>query len=225
MLAWSSTTELASNGRSAMARDCTVGRRLSAFSEIVTRLVCYRARRRLFLRFTHLLATHSSRPSVRGTSTKSSCLPRPRSLATRTLPCGMPTTRLPSRRRKVTAWLRVLSPPISSSRCELQVSGKLVQNALDAADASLANNAAMIDKTFSSPSQTQHDARASQEEIGRLISGFDTYKTESGDTKTVPYAAATDWWSNSKGQTLGTQGPMAPGPDWNHIQRVNPTGE
>jgi hypothetical protein len=108
---------------------------------------------------------------------------------------------------------------------QLQVSGKLAQDALDAANASLSNNTAMMDKTFSSPSQTQRDARASQEEIGRLISGFDTYKTESGDTKTVPYAAATDWWSNSRGQTLGTQGPSAPGPSWNHMQRVNPTGE
>ena len=107
---------------------------------------------------------------------------------------------------------------------QLQVSGKLAQDALDAANASLANNTAMIDKTFSS-AQTERDARASQEEIGRLISGFDTYKTESGDTKTVPYATATDWWSNGKGQTLGTQGPLAPGSDWNHMRRVNPTGE
>jgi hypothetical protein len=52
-------------------------------------------------------------------------------------------------------------------------------------------------------------ARASQEEIGRLISGFDTYKTDCGDTEYVPYAAATNWWSNSRSQTLGTQGPRA----------------
>ena len=86
----------------------------------------------------------------------------------------------------------------------------------------------MMNQTFSSgrASETQRDARASQEEFGRLISGFDTYKTESGDTKSVPYATSTDWWSNSRGEVRGTQGPLSPpGQDWSHMQRVKPTGD
>jgi hypothetical protein len=110
---------------------------------------------------------------------------------------------------------------------QLRVSNQMAQQSIAAANASLATNSKMMSQTFtsSSSSQTQRDSRAAQEEIGRLISGFDTYKTESGDTKTVPYAAATNWWSNNQGQTIGTQGPLSPGMNWQGMHRVNPTGE
>jgi hypothetical protein len=51
---------------------------------------------------------------------------------------------------------------------------------------------------------TSSNAQAAQAEIGRLISGFDEYTTGSGERKTVPYGAASNWWSNNQGQTAGT---------------------
>lgn len=63
---------------------------------------------------------------------------------------------------------------------------------------------------------------ANQEEVTRLISGFDEYRTASGERTTVPYATATNWWSNDKGQIPGTQGPRSPRMDWQDMTRVPP---
>jgi hypothetical protein len=104
---------------------------------------------------------------------------------------------------------------------QLKVAGDVARATAVRADAQLAETAQSISSTFA---QTQHDASATQEEFGRLISGFDEYQTASGDTKTVPYATASNWWSNSKGQTVGTQGPNAPGLDWQKMTRLPPGG-
>jgi hypothetical protein len=105
---------------------------------------------------------------------------------------------------------------------QLKVAGEVARASAARADAVLDQTAQSINSTFA---QTQRDANASQEEFGRLISGFDEYQTASGDTKSVPYAAAENWWSNSKGQVVGTQGPSAPGLDWQKMTRLPPTGQ
>jgi hypothetical protein len=103
---------------------------------------------------------------------------------------------------------------------QLKVAGEVARASAARADAVLDQTAQSINSTFI---ETQRDATVSQLEFGRLISGFDEYQTAGGETKTVPYAAANNWWSNSKGQTLGTQGPAAPGLDWQKMTRLPPT--
>jgi hypothetical protein len=76
------------------------------------------------------------------------------------------------------------------------------------AQAQLGDNSSSMLGTFSS--DTAAAADANQDEMHRLISGFDEYQTASGDRKSVPYAAATNWWTNGRGQTVGTQGQAGP---------------
>ena len=102
---------------------------------------------------------------------------------------------------------------------QLKVSRDSANKALAEANAKFDANAASMRSTFTG---TNRDARASQEEFGRLISGFDEYQTAGGEKKYVPYAAATNWWSNDKGQTLGTQGPLSPGMNMQEMKRVPP---
>jgi len=103
---------------------------------------------------------------------------------------------------------------------QLKVSADLANHAIAQASAQLDANSTSIAGTFSS--DTAAAARANQDEMHRLISGFDEYQTAGGQRKTVPYAAATNWWSNGQGQTRGTQGPIGPGPGFGEMKRVSP---
>jgi hypothetical protein len=103
---------------------------------------------------------------------------------------------------------------------QLKVSADLANHAIAQASAQLDANSTSIAGTFSS--DTAAAARANQDEMHRLISGFDEYQTAGGQRKTVPYAAATNWWSNGQGQTRGTQGPIGPGPGFGEMKRVPP---
>jgi hypothetical protein len=105
---------------------------------------------------------------------------------------------------------------------QLKVAGDIARATAVRADAQLAETARQINSTFAG---TQREASVSQAEFGRLISGFDEYQTASGDTKTVPYATASNWWSNGTGQVVGTQGPGAPGLDWQKMTRVPPAAQ
>ena len=102
---------------------------------------------------------------------------------------------------------------------QLQVSNKLANDALAIANRRLDASVTRMRETFAGGTGERD---ASQEDMHRLLSGFDEYQTASGDKKTVPYAAATNWWSNGKGQTVGTQGPNAPGINWTEMSRVPP---
>jgi len=101
-----------------------------------------------------------------------------------------------------------------------RLSAELANHAIAQADARLSTNANNIDGTFANPSS--QDIDQNQAEMERLISGFDEYETASGEHKTVPYAAATNWWSNGQGQIVGTQGPLSPGMTWQPMKRVPP---
>jgi hypothetical protein len=102
---------------------------------------------------------------------------------------------------------------------QLQVSASLANHALAQANAQMDASAKDMQGIFSG---TQQDAQNNQEEMTRLISGFDEYQTAAGERKTVPYATATNWWSNNKGHTIGTQSPNSPGVDWQDMTRVAP---
>jgi hypothetical protein len=112
-----------------------------------------------------------------------------------------------------------------------QTAGAIVQQNLQTLDALRQAQQSMMERTFSSSSTSSsigsslrsHQSET-QDEISRIISGFDEYTTASGDRKTVQYGAATNWWSNNRGETLGTHGPMSPGVSWMPMQRV-PLGE
>jgi hypothetical protein len=80
--------------------------------------------------------------------------------------------------------------------------------------------AAMDRRSAERHAEVQHEAANAQAEIGRIVSGFDTYSTSTGERKTVPYGAATNWWSNNLGQTLGTLSNMSPGYQWTPMTRV-----
>jgi len=107
---------------------------------------------------------------------------------------------------------------------QLRTTGAEVQAAVSRANAALDQNSAAMRSTFADPSSpaTSTDTQAAQAEIGRLISGFDEYTTGSGERKTVPYGAASNWWSNNQGQTAGTHSNMAPGPGYSPMNRVPP---
>jgi hypothetical protein len=114
---------------------------------------------------------------------------------------------------------------------QLQTSWAIVQQNLQAIEAIRQAQQSVMERTFSSAATSSNAGSSShsghsetQDEISRLISGFDEYTTASGDRKTVQYGAATNWWSNNRGQTLGTQSPMSPGFSWTPMQRV-PLGE
>jgi hypothetical protein len=102
---------------------------------------------------------------------------------------------------------------------ELRVSAELANHALAQANAQLSANPTSMQGTFSDTSKA---AQATQEEMHRLLSGFDEYQTVSGERKSVPYAAATNWWTNNKGQAFGTQGPLSPGMNAQPMRRVPP---
>jgi hypothetical protein len=103
---------------------------------------------------------------------------------------------------------------------QLKVSAQVADHAIAEASAQLDANSRTMTSTFSS--DTAAAGRANQDEMRRLISGFDEYQTTSGQRKTVPYATATNWWSNAKGQVLGTQGPIGPGGGFTEMKRVPP---
>lgn len=110
---------------------------------------------------------------------------------------------------------------------QLQVSRDAAGKAIADANARLDANAATMRSTFAETpreSSAQKAAAANQEEMGRLMSGFDRYETASGEKRDVPYGAATNWWSNGRGQVRGTQGPRAPSIDMQEMKRV-PAGK
>jgi len=104
---------------------------------------------------------------------------------------------------------------------QMRLSAQLADHAIAQAGAQLAANAKDMENTFSSDAKAQQDT---QEEMHRVLSGFDEYETSTGERKTVPYAAAANWWSNSKGQVIGTQGPNSPSLDAQPMTRV-PSGK
>jgi hypothetical protein len=103
---------------------------------------------------------------------------------------------------------------------QLKVSADIANHAIAEASAQLDANSTSMTGTFAS--DTSAAARANQDEMHRLLSGFDEYQTTGGERRSVPYATATNWWSNGQGQTLGTQGPFAPGPGFGEMKRVPP---
>lgn len=99
-----------------------------------------------------------------------------------------------------------------------RISMQAANHALSVANAQLDEEATSLNGTFSG---TAKAAAANQEDFRRLISGFDEYQTTTGNLKSVPYAAAQHWWSNGS-STVGTQGPFAPGPNFQELRRVPP---
>lgn len=89
---------------------------------------------------------------------------------------------------------------------QLRLSDAEANRALTAASAQVDRDFAAMTSTFAADRAAASDNQA---EMERLISGFDEYQTASGERRTVPYAAATNWWSKG-GQTVGTQGPLGP---------------
>jgi hypothetical protein len=104
---------------------------------------------------------------------------------------------------------------------QMRLSDQMANQALTQASAQLSVNVSDMQGTFSDTAKAQ---QATQEEMHRLLSGFDEYETSTGERKSVPYAAATNWWSNARGQTLGTQGPNSPGIGFDPMTRV-PSGK
>lgn len=102
---------------------------------------------------------------------------------------------------------------------QLKTSNQVVQHVLDRANATQNANTSSLNQTFG---ETQQDASNAQAEFGRLISGFDEYQTASGEKKTVPYGAATNWWSTNRGATAGTNSNLSPGTQFTPMTRVPP---
>lgn len=115
---------------------------------------------------------------------------------------------------------------------QLQVSWQMAQHNMEVAIQTSAAQSRALQSTFAEMDRrgaerhanVQHGAAQAQDEIGRLISGFDEYTTSTGDRKTVQYGAASNWWSDNRGQTLGTQSNLSPGYQWTPMTRV-PLGE
>jgi hypothetical protein len=105
---------------------------------------------------------------------------------------------------------------------QVHVSQAVVAQTLAAANRQLDVQREAMEQAFaaSSSGSSATQAEQSQDEMDRLISGFDEYQTSTGERKTVQYGAATNWWSNSRGATLGTQSSMSPGSDWAPLNRV-----
>jgi hypothetical protein len=108
-------------------------------------------------------------------------------------------------------------------------SWSVVQNTIQVMEAARQAQQNAMERTFRSSPVSRGSSSAAgpseaQDEISRLISGFDEYTTASGERKTVQYGAASNWWSNDRGQTLGTQSTMSPGYDWTPMERV-PLGQ
>ena len=105
---------------------------------------------------------------------------------------------------------------------QLRVSQAAVAKTLAAANQQLDVQREAMERTFaaSSPGSGATQAEQSQDEMERLISGFDEYQTSTGERKTVQYGATANWWSNSRGATLGTQSSTSPGSNWTPMSRV-----
>jgi hypothetical protein len=108
-----------------------------------------------------------------------------------------------------------------------------VAQQLHAAGASVAATAHRLDQALAAQAQSMRqsfssaeaDRAASQDEMDRLISGFDSYKDSAGNLHTVPYPSdATGWYTNGLGGVAGTRTGQGAGPGWTPMTRV-PTGQ
>lgn len=103
---------------------------------------------------------------------------------------------------------------------QLQLAGASMAATAHRLDQALAAQAQSMRQSFGSP---EADRAASQDEMDRLISGFDSYKDPAGNLHTVPYASdATGWYTNGLGAVLGTRTGQGPGPGWTPMTRVPP---
>ena len=113
----------------------------------------------------------------------------------------------------------------------VQMNPQWVDAQVGAAHSSMAATSRQMDQFLASESRviaqsfrdTQAQQAQTQDEMHRLISGFDEYQTANGERKTVTYGAATNWWSSNQG-TVGTQGPLSPGAQYTPLTRV-PLGQ
>jgi hypothetical protein len=101
---------------------------------------------------------------------------------------------------------------------QTRAAGASVAAASRRLDEAMATQAQTIRQSFG---QAEADRASTQEEFGRLMSGFDEYQDASGGRHSVPYAQATNWYSNGIGQVVGTHG-RSPGLQWAEMTRVPP---
>ena len=114
---------------------------------------------------------------------------------------------------------------------QIRLAGASVQAAAHRLDEALAQQSQMMRQSMqqnASPSGATRgsslDTASSQDEMDRLISGFDSYKDNSGNLYTVPYASeATGWYTNGLGAVAGTRTGQGPAAGWSQMSRV-PTG-
>ena len=103
---------------------------------------------------------------------------------------------------------------------QIRAAGASAAATADRLDRALAEQAQSLRRSFGA---AEADRAASQEEMDRLISGFDTYRDSAGNLHTVPYASDnTGWYSNGLGRVAGTRTGQAPAPGWTPMSRVPP---
>ena len=103
---------------------------------------------------------------------------------------------------------------------QIRAAGASAAATADRPDRALAEQAQSLRQSFG---EAEADRAASQEEMDRLISGFDTYRDPAGNLHTVPYASGnTGWYSNGLGRVAGTRTGEAPGPGWVPMTRIPP---